>query len=128
MKIAYDGKRAIRNLTGLGNYSRLVIETMSAALTADDHLVYVPDMRTNDRLGTLQRRPNVTFRQPDRFYAWPKALWRSWGVTAQAVREGATIYHGLSNELPLNIHRSPSPPSSPSTTSSTGACPTATRP
>ena len=107
MKIAYDGKRAIRNLTGLGNYSRLVIETMSAALTADDHLVYVPDMRTNDRLGTLPRRPNVTFRQPDRFYAWPKALWRSWGVTAQAVREGATIYHGLSNELPLNIHRSP---------------------
>lgn len=107
MKIAYDGKRAMRNLTGLGNYSRLVIETMSEAYPDTDHLVYVPDIRPNDRLETLLSRPNVAFRQPDRFYAWPKAAWRSWGVTAQALREGADLYHGLSNELPLNIHRSP---------------------
>lgn len=107
MKIAYDGKRAMRNLTGLGNYSRLVIETMSEAYPNTDHLVYVPDIRPNDRLETLLSQPNVAFRRPDRFYAWPKAVWRSWGVTAQAVREGADLYHGLSNELPLNIHRYP---------------------
>lgn len=37
MKIAYDGKRAMRNYTGLGNYSRLILETMSEAYPADDH-------------------------------------------------------------------------------------------
>ena len=107
MKIAYDGKRAMRNYTGLGNYSRLILETMSEAYPADDHLVYVPEIRANPRLKTLLQRPNVAFRHPDRFWAWPKAVWRSWGVTKQARQEGAEVFHGLSNELPLNIHRSP---------------------
>lgn len=107
MKIAYDGKRAVRNLTGLGNYSRLVIETMAESMPDSDHLVYVPEMRPNIRLEELKKRDNVLFRLPDRYWAWPKSVWRSWGVTAQAVREGADIYHGLSNELPMNLHRSP---------------------
>lgn len=107
MKIAYDGKRAVRNLTGLGNYSRLVIETMSAAMPDADHLVYTADMRSNPRLETLLHRDNVLFRHPSRFWAWPKAVWRSWGVALQALRDGASVYHGLSNELPFNIHRTP---------------------
>lgn len=104
MKIAYDGKRAIRNNTGLGNYSRLVIETMSEAYADADHLVYTPDLRPNPRLGTLLHRSNVAFRLPDRYWALPKAAWRSWGMTAQIIKDGADVFHGLSNELPLNIH------------------------
>lgn len=107
MKIAYDGKRAVRNLTGLGNYSRLIIETMSAAMPGDDHIVYVPDMRPNPRLETLLERDNVVFCQPARYWSWPKAAWRSWGVTMQAERDNVDVYHGLSNELPFNIHLSP---------------------
>lgn len=106
MKIAYDGKRAVRNLTGLGNYSRLVIETLSEAYPEDDHLVYTADMRSNPRLATLKSRHNVAFRHPDRYWAYPKAVWRSWGVTRQARMEGADVYHGLSNEIPFNIHHS----------------------
>lgn len=107
MKIAYDGKRAIRNFTGLGNYSRLVIETMSEAYPSDDFLVYTPDMRPNDRLDTILGRDNVVMRMPDRYWVLPKAAWRSWGVTTQARKEGVELYHGLSNELPFNIFRSP---------------------
>ena len=32
MKIGYDAKRAVNNNTGLGNYSRLVIDTIASTL------------------------------------------------------------------------------------------------
>ena len=30
MRIGYDGKRAVQNFTGLGNYSRYVVQSLSA--------------------------------------------------------------------------------------------------
>lgn len=33
-------------------------------------------------------------------------MWRVWGVTQQLEKEKIDIFHGLSNELPLNIHQS----------------------
>ena len=39
---------------------------------------------------------------------WRKfsSLWRIFGITHQLEKENASIFHGLSNELPLNIHKS----------------------
>lgn len=34
LQIAFDGKRAVRNSTGLGNYSRYAIEALSATIPA----------------------------------------------------------------------------------------------
>lgn len=34
------------------------------------------------------------------------SLWRVWGITSQLEKEGIELFHGLSNELPLNIHKS----------------------
>ena len=34
MRIGFDGKRAVNNMTGLGNYSRLVIESMADSYPA----------------------------------------------------------------------------------------------
>jgi glycosyltransferase involved in cell wall biosynthesis len=104
MKIGYDGKRAVRNLTGLGNYSRLVIESMARSYASDTHIIYTPDMRDNPRLNGIRELTNVQFRLP--YGHIPKAIWRTWGITDDARRDDITIFHGLSNELPLNFRKS----------------------
>ena len=103
MKIGYDAKRAVNNNTGLGNYSRLVIETI--ADSGDDTLMlYAPALRNNPRLMPLLERENITLCLPDtklgkRF----SSIWRSSGLSKQLQRDKIELFHGLSNELPLNI-------------------------
>jgi glycosyltransferase involved in cell wall biosynthesis len=104
MKIGYDGKRAVRNLTGLGNYSRLVIESMARSYADHSHVIYTPDMRENPRLDGIRELPNVQFKLPQG--GSHGALWRTWGITGDARRDGIDIFHGLSNELPLNFRKS----------------------
>lgn len=110
MVIGYDGKRAIHNLTGLGNYSRLVIESYGHQYPSDRLLVYTPSLRTSPRLTIINGMRNVEMHlpegHPEGLQGIRAALWRSWDITAQMKRNGADIFHGLSNELPLNIARS----------------------
>lgn len=106
MTIGFDGKRAVNNQTGLGNYSRLVIESLSAAEGVEHRLlVYAPEMKSNPRLDTLKSRPNVEFRFPGPV-GFRGSLWRTFGISNHLYADKVDIYHGLSNELPLNIRQS----------------------
>ena len=107
LKIGFDAKRAVRNFTGLGNYSRLVVDVLSREYPAHDYRLYTPSVRQNDRLKPLVGRDNVTLVTPDTAAgrAFP-ALWRVYGgLTSQIARDGIGLFHGLSNELPLDIAR-----------------------
>lgn len=91
-------------MTGLGNYSRLVIESLARLAPESKFDVYAPDMKENPRLKPLLQLPNVEFRLPQGILPTQKgSLWRTWGITADLKREKPDIFHGLSNELPLNI-------------------------
>lgn len=105
MIIGFDGKRAISNMTGLGNYSRLVLEELSGAFPDVEMRAYTPRLRDNARLATLRQRPNVRFDLPVKHPLEPGAVWRTWGLPAQLRNDGVTLYHGLSNELPLSIRK-----------------------
>lgn len=108
MIIGYDAKRAVRNMTGLGNYSRFVIDSMTAAYPANQYLLYTPRFTPNPRLEPLLARPCVELRLPaTAFGRGFGSLWRSGiGIVEQLRNDNVTLYHGLSNELPLNIRRS----------------------
>ena len=102
--IGYDGKRAVANNTGLGNYSRYVIDTLSIGFPRNTYRLYSPTLRENKRLEPLLMRANVELVGPSsamgrRF----GSLWRSAGITRQLASDDVSLYHGLSNELPLNI-------------------------
>ncbi len=106
MKIGYDGKRAVRNMTGLGNYSRLVIESVGESYPQHNLSIYTPDMRDNPRLQTIKSLNNIEFLLPDKKeQRFGKSMWRSWGISHRLKSDSIDIYHGLSNELPLNIHK-----------------------
>lgn len=101
-RIGFDGKRAVRNLTGIGNYSRLVIEHLGRLNPADEFMVYTPKLKENPRLDAISQLPNVEFRLPPP-QGFKGNMWRTFGVTNNLIADKVDLYHGLSNELPLNI-------------------------
>lgn len=105
MRIGFEGKRAVSNMTGLGNYSRFVIEGLAEAYPDDSLLIYTPKMKDSPRLKPLLQADNVEFRFPAP-QGLKGSLWRSFGITNHLRADGVEIFHGLSNELPLNIRSS----------------------
>lgn len=105
--LAYDGKRAVRNNTGLGNYSRLVIDVLSTRYPDNEYRLYSPVTEDNPRLKPLLLRPKVHICEPDNVAGkLLPSLWRvRGGLTNQLVTDKVNLYHGLSNELPLDIKR-----------------------
>ena len=105
MVIGFDGKRAVCNTTGLGNYSRLIIDELSRHFPDHQFRVYSPKPDRNHLLDRLFGRGNVSLHLPERA-VMGKSVWRSvCGMSAQAERDGVEIFHGLSGELPLDVSR-----------------------
>lgn len=96
MNIGYDAKRAFQNRTGLGNYSRMVIDLMSGP-------------QNNIHLFSPQKEVSVNWQPPAQSRLitpqFKHPLWRPWLMTEQIRKAGLEIYHGLSHELPFNIEK-----------------------
>lgn len=106
MKIGFDAKRAAQNKTGLGNYSRFVIESLAETIPVGRYLLYVPHPGKTACMDNLLQRYNVDMRCPRTgFWKRLRSLWRVWGVTPDFEQDRIRLFHGLSNELPLNIRK-----------------------
>ncbi len=91
-------------MTGLGNYSRLVIESVARRFPSHTLRLYAPDTRDNPRLEPILEMSNVELVLPSGEGIMNRgAIWRSSGITRQLRADKIDLYHGLSNELPLNI-------------------------
>ncbi len=104
MKIAFDAKRAAQNRTGLGNYSRFVIEGLSRYYPQNKYLLYTPSERKARLFGSLSQQQNCAICYPDKAI-WKRlpSLWRISGIKSQLQDDRPAIFHGLSNELPIGI-------------------------
>lgn len=105
MLIGFDAKRAAQNGTGLGNYSRFIIRLLAASGPDIRQRLYVPNRRKAHLLDRLPKSENITTVYPRGLWRRLPSLWRIGGITTQLERDGIDIFHGLSNELPLNIGR-----------------------
>jgi len=104
--IGFDAKRAAQNGTGLGNYSRFIIGLLAKYAPDMKLLLYVPNQRKAKLLDRLPRTDNLSTIFPQR--TWERlfrSFWRSFGITKRLENDGIAIFHGLSNELPLNIRK-----------------------
>lgn len=103
--IGYDAKRAFNNGSGLGNYSRLLIESMLAAYPENDYFLYTPRISADfeswrqqiSKLGASVELP------PKRLQRLFKAYWRTVSLGRQLPAKKIQLYHGLSHELPLGL-------------------------
>jgi len=107
MTIGFDAKRAAQNRTGLGNYSRYVIRILQKYAPEQSLHLYIPNPKKEAALRDIDLSENVVRHYPKGVCAHlPRAIWRSWGVSRDLRKDGIDLFHGLSNELPLNIRKS----------------------
>lgn len=90
MKIGFDAKRYFHNRTGLGNYSRDLVDTLGADFPEHQYFLFDKSPSTLDLPAhTIAVVPIGN-----------KLLWRASGMIQDVKRFQLDIFHGLSNELP----------------------------
>lgn len=106
MTIGFDAKRAVANNTGLGNYSRLVLDVLSQQYPDNRYMLYAPDINNTFRLKDLIGRNNISLHGPHGSWRAVSSIWRlTRGITHDIMHDKVNLFHGLSNELPLDIRR-----------------------
>ena len=103
MKIGFDAKRLYNNFTGLGNHSRTTIDILTAEYPENQYFLYTPKLRLNPVTSPYLQKAGCHTVQPHGFLRG--GLWRTWGLPSDLKRDGIELFHGLSNELPVGIHR-----------------------
>jgi glycosyltransferase involved in cell wall biosynthesis len=102
MRIAFDAKRALNNTSGLGSYSRILLNGLMEAFPENDYQLFSP--KVNELLlAELHGAFSMQLPQST-LHKTLHPLWRSFGVKKQLCQNRVELYHGLSNELPLNAH------------------------
>ena len=91
MKIGFDAKRYFHNNTGLGNYSRILVNEMCAHFPDNQYFLF-------------DKRPDLAGVPANAIAVVPgnsPVLWREYGILKEIKMYGLNVFHGLSNELPF---------------------------
>lgn len=104
MRVGFDAKCAAQNRTGLGNYSRYVLRILSQQNAESDYHLYIPNQKCIPYLAEIPTLDKLHLHFPFN-WLWRRlcGLWRVWGMTKDIKTDNIDVFHGLSNELPLNI-------------------------
>jgi glycosyltransferase involved in cell wall biosynthesis len=104
MKLAFDAKRALNNYTGLGNHARILLNALIRDYPKNDYILFSPTAK-DELLQQLEGRFKIIF--PESGLARVlHPYWRSYAVNSQLRQNKADIYHGLSNEIPIQMGKS----------------------
>lgn len=104
IKIGFDAKRAFLNKTGLGNYSRTIIQALAKHFPQNEYFLYTPKVSAETEPNFLHNLKNVQTKTPASGIF--KFFWRSKGIVKDLKRDKIRLYHGLSQELPTGIKNS----------------------
>lgn len=95
MRIGFDAKRYFNNQSGLGNYSRGIINNLAVLFPQNDYLLFHKS-RVMQALPAHTQLISPGSKMP---------LWRQLGIAAAAQKQRVEVFHGLSNEIPLGLNR-----------------------
>lgn len=98
MRIGFEAKRVYQNRTGLGNYGRDLLRSLTQYAPEHQFTAFSPTSSSN--LFTCEQ-PNYSLIHGK---TWGiSEIWRQWGQTHHPLFEALDVYHGLSGELPLGL-------------------------
>ncbi len=102
MNIGYDAKRAYHNGTGLGHYSRTLINSLAQFYPGHEYYLF------NPKAGKflLPEVKNIHQILPDFPSSLFPSAWRSSWVKKDLKKLNIDLYHGLSHEIPAGIQKS----------------------
>ncbi|MES2558151.1 MAG: glycosyltransferase family 1 protein [Bacteroidota bacterium] len=103
LRIGLDAKRAFNNGTGLGNYSRFVINGLLKYFPQHEYFLFTPGIKPEfEQFYTPST--NVNLVTPDSFLGKTfSSLWRTYAIADMCNELKLDVFHGLSNELPVGI-------------------------
>ena len=102
MNIGFDAKRAYHNNTGLGNYSRTLIQSLAHFYREHDYFLFNPKKSKNHKLESK----NIYEVLPQGFLNNTfSSLWRSKRIVQDLAKMKIDLYHGLSHEIPVGIDK-----------------------
>lgn len=103
MRIAFDAKRAFLNRTGLGQYSRTLIDSLYRYYPDNSYYLTTPNI--SDNLYEVPNDKNINTISPKGLFRYKplNAVWRSWLVKKELTARDIDVFHGLSHEVPLGI-------------------------
>lgn len=102
MKIGFDAKRLYNNFTGLGNHSRTTIDILTEYYPENEYLLYTPKIKNDPVVGKYINKEHCQTFLPEGMMKG--SLWRTFKLGRTAESDGAELFHGLSNELPMDLH------------------------
>jgi glycosyltransferase involved in cell wall biosynthesis len=103
MNIGFDAKRAFYNRSGLGNYSRSTINLLQKYFPKNEYFLYTPSTENAISFPLSENTKIVT--PSGIFNRFMKTYWRSFKLAGNIKKDKLDIYHGLSNEVPQNAHK-----------------------
>lgn len=99
MRIGFDAKRLFNNFTGLGNYSRFVVQALQMEYPENEYVLFTPAVKARKEVAAFQHAPFQVHAAG--VPAFLRSYWRSVELARVARHRQVTVFHGLSNELPL---------------------------
>lgn len=104
MLIGYEAKRLFKNFTGLGNYSRFVLNALCDYYSSNHYYLFTPDIKQQPEVDAIVSKKNITVISPPNYYpSFIKSIWRAWGIGRESVMQSLQVFHGLSQELPFSL-------------------------
>lgn len=104
MEIGFDSKRLFCNYTGLGNYSRTLLRNLGRFYPEHTYHLYTPEIRENKSTEIFLTDPLYLPHTPR---GAARAIWRSFTINKQLIKDNILLYHGLSHEIPFRIDKTP---------------------
>ncbi len=100
MNIGYDAKRLFNNKTGLGSYSRNLVNCLNEFCPSESYHLYTPSIKLPEYESEFRNLNHVSIHKST---AFNKSVWRTYGISSDLRKDKIDIYHGLTHELPRNI-------------------------
>lgn len=101
MRIGFDAKRAFHNFTGLGNYSRTLIDTLARYYPDNAYHLYTPRLSNKMTVVTEKNKHGLSVHTPEGLMRTLHPFWRSCCIKNDIKKHNIDIFHGLSHELPF---------------------------
>lgn len=103
MKIGFDAKRITHNSTGLGNYSRFIVEALAKYFPDNTYYLFTPSKGKETLYAKLMENHAIQLCLPHGMWALSllKNIWRA--CFSLQNNQNINVYHGLSNELPFGL-------------------------
>lgn len=107
LRIGFDAKRAYHNRTGLGNYARTFLNNLTRFFPQNQYHLFTPASSG----GKLHHHPFPALesnQSPIRLHE-DHSIWANWnrsfGMVKPLLANEIQLFHGLSNEIPMDLGR-----------------------